>query len=125
MNSNLLHSLQILATEQPDKVCVRDAIQQLTRQQLLQQVELVATELLAYQHRVVGLLADNSIGWLIMDLAAQRAGMILLPLSLFFTPAQLQHALQSAGAVGLIHDRPLTIDANFLAESHMVNSLMM
>lgn len=125
MNSNLLHSLQILATEQPDKVCVRDAVQQLTRQQLLQQVELTATELMAYQHRVVGLLADNSIKWLIMDLAAQRAGMILLPLPLFFTPAQLQHALQSAGAVGLIHDRPLTIDANFLAESHMVNSLMM
>ncbi|MDO8827447.1 AMP-binding protein [Methylophaga sp.] len=125
MSSKILQFLEMLTTEHPDKICVGDGLQQLTRQQLMQQVESVAAELMEYQHQVVGLLADNSVQWLIMDLAAQRAGIILLPLPLFFTPDQLQHALQSAGAVGLIHDRPLTIDADVLAESHFVNSLMM
>ena len=109
MSSKILQSLEMLATEQPDKICVGDGLQQLTRQQLMQQVESVAAELMEYQHQVVGLLADNSLQWLIMDLAAQRAGIILLPLPLFFTPDQLQHALQSAGAVGLVHDRPVEV----------------
>jgi len=125
MNNNILQSLELLATEQPDKICLRNGVQHLTRQQLMQQVENVATELMVYQHQVIGLLADNSPQWLMMDLAAQRVGIILLPLPLFFTPAQLQHALKSAGAVGLIHDRPLTIDADVLAESHWLASLSM
>lgn len=125
MNSKILQAFEKLAVEQPDKICVLDGVQQRTRQQLMQQVEAVAAELIQYQHQVIGLLADNSVQWLIMDLAAQRAGVILLPLPLFFTPDQLQHALQSAGAIGLIHDRPLMIDNNFLGESHFVKSLMM
>jgi long-chain acyl-CoA synthetase len=125
MNSKILQSFEKLAVEQPDKICVLDGVQQRTRQQVMQQVEAVAEELKEYQHQVIGLLADNSLEWLIMDLAAQRAGIILLPLPLFFTPAQLQHALQTAGAIGLMHDRPLMIDDDFLGESRFVKSLMM
>lgn len=54
--------------------------------------------------RVLGLLADNGPEWLAADLAAERAGIPLVPLPAFFTPAQQAHALESSGADALITD---------------------
>jgi acyl-CoA synthetase (AMP-forming)/AMP-acid ligase II len=49
----------------------------------------------------VGLLADNSPYWISVDLAAHCAGHTLVPLPGFFSPAQLQHIVQSTGMEGL------------------------
>lgn len=49
----------------------------------------------------VAILADNSPEWLAIDLATQRAGLTLVPLPLFFTPAQWQHVIQSSGVQAL------------------------
>ena len=68
MNSKILQSFEKLAVEQPDKICVLDGVQQRTRQQVMQHVEAVAEELKEYQHQVIGLLADNSLEWLIICL---------------------------------------------------------
>ncbi len=61
--------------------------------------------------RVAAILADNSPEWAITDLAALRAGAVLLPLPAFFTPAQLQHALDQSGADLVITDQPERIEA--------------
>ncbi len=47
--------------------------------------------------RVLATLADNGPEWVIADLAAARAGVVHVPLPVFFTPAQIGHALQAAG----------------------------
>ncbi len=65
---------------------------------LVQQVETAAAQLRQAGLRVLGLLLDNSPAWAVIDLAAQRAGIVLLPLPSFFSPAQLRHALESSGA---------------------------
>ena len=52
--------------------------------------------------RVLGLLADNSADWVVVDLAAQRAGVVLVPLPSFFTDAQLAHAVSTSGMDALI-----------------------
>lgn len=49
----------------------------------------------------VAILADNSPEWLVIDLAIQALGLTLVPLPLFFTPAQLAHVLQQTGAQAL------------------------
>jgi long-subunit acyl-CoA synthetase (AMP-forming) len=54
--------------------------------------------------RVVGLLADNGADWITADLAAQEAGVVLVPLPAFFTPAQCAHAVQASGMDGLLGD---------------------
>lgn len=46
----------------------------------------------------VAILADNSPEWLVIDLATQALGLTLVPLPLFFTPAQWAHVLQQTGA---------------------------
>lgn len=47
--------------------------------------------------RVLASLMDNSPAWVVADAAAQEAGVVHVPLPVFFTPQQIQHALQSAG----------------------------
>ncbi len=47
---------------------------------------------------VLATLLDNSVAWVVADLGAARAGAVHVPLPAFFTPAQVAHALQAAGA---------------------------
>ena len=47
--------------------------------------------------RVAGLMADNGVDWVVADLAAERAGVVLVPLPAFFTAGQLEHAVAASG----------------------------
>jgi long-subunit acyl-CoA synthetase (AMP-forming) len=45
----------------------------------------------------VGIIADNSMEWIAIDLATQEIGLTLVPLPSFFTPSQWLHAIKSSG----------------------------
>jgi long-chain acyl-CoA synthetase len=47
--------------------------------------------------RMLGVLADNGPDWLVVDRAAERIGLPLVPLPAFFTAAQLGHAVEASG----------------------------
>ncbi|WP_229464098.1 AMP-binding protein [Massilia sp. 9I] len=49
----------------------------------------------------VGILADNSPDWLMVDLATQVLGLTLVPLPLFFTPQQWMHVIAESGVGAL------------------------
>ena len=68
------------------------------------EVERVADALARAQPRprVLGLLADNGAEWILVDLAAQRAGVALVPLPAFFTGTQLAHAVSASGMDSLL-----------------------
>lgn len=50
----------------------------------------------------VAILADNGPEWLVADLATQQLGVTLVPLPLFFTPAQWHHVLVDSGCPALL-----------------------
>ncbi|MDO9436768.1 AMP-binding protein [Hydrogenophaga sp.] len=52
--------------------------------------------------RVIATLMDNGPAWVVADLAAAQAGVVHVPLPLFFTPPQIDHALQAAGVDTLL-----------------------
>lgn len=54
----------------------------------------------------VAILADNSPEWLAIDLCTQEMGITLVPLPLFFTPAQWLHAIAQSGARALFCAQP-------------------
>jgi long-subunit acyl-CoA synthetase (AMP-forming) len=54
----------------------------------------------------VAILADNSPEWLAVDLATQELDLTLVPLPLFFTPAQWLHVLAASGATALFCAHP-------------------
>ena len=57
--------------------------------------------------RVLATLLDNGAAFVVLDEAAAKAGVVHVPLPLFFTAEQTQHALRSAGVDTLITAAPL------------------
>jgi long-subunit acyl-CoA synthetase (AMP-forming) len=57
--------------------------------------------------RTLATLLDNGPAFVALDEAAARAGVVHVPLPLFFTPEQLAHALRSAGVDALMVDAAL------------------
>lgn len=64
------------------------------------------------------LLADNSAGWVIADLALLRTGALNVPVPAWFTPAQIAHVIQDAGVESILTDEPDRIPPGF----HLVAS---
>ena len=55
---------------------------------------------------------DNGAAWLTLDLAIRRIGGVHIPLPTFFTPQQIDHALRSSGADGVVVAERATSAAN-------------
>lgn len=59
--------------------------------------------------RCVGILADNGPEWILADLAATLSGVAVVPLPLFFTPAQIAHAIRTAGVDTVLAPTPAAL----------------
>lgn len=85
-----------------DPICLDDGQRTWSRAALRQQVQAFAEHLIAQGTRVLATLLDNSPAWVVADLAAAQTGVVHVPLPVFFTPAQIAHALRSAGVDSLL-----------------------
>jgi long-subunit acyl-CoA synthetase (AMP-forming) len=95
--------LERLAACAPERIVLTDGQHHVTAGEGLAEVVALQRVLrAASQGRVVAMDAEDSPAWVLVDLACLAAGIPLLPLPAFFTPAQRQHALQDAGAGVLI-----------------------
>ena len=79
----------------------------LTRYELTAEVAALTAHLKHAGTRVLATLLDNGMPWVVADLAAEDAGVVHVPLPLFFTPEQTAHALQAAGVDTLLTIAPL------------------
>lgn len=76
------------------------------RDELQAEVDALRDRLVTQRTRVLATLMDNGAAWVVADLAAAAAGIVHVPLPVFFTPEQIGHALQAAGV-----DTVLTLPA--------------
>ncbi|MDR3391999.1 MAG: AMP-binding protein [Sulfuriferula sp.] len=102
----LLRKLQQMASVSPERIALQGAHGAWSYDMLNQFVAKVAADLAAHDVRVLGLLADNGLPWVLADLSAMRAQVPLVPLPLFFSPQQMLHALRDAGVDALLTDQP-------------------
>jgi len=77
---------------------------QLTYQQLAAEVFAAAAYLTSLNAKVVALRAENSISWILIDLAAMVANLVIVPIPTFFSYTQVQHSLAESGADLFIGD---------------------
>ena len=80
-----------------DGAALSDGQSSLSALQLRAAVDAFAALLRERGTRVLATLMDNSPAWVVADLAAAQAGVVHVPLPVFFTPAQTGHALRAAG----------------------------
>ena len=90
--------------KQPEKIAVIGSDISLTWASLYQYTLVMSARLKKENHSVIAFYADNSPAWIVVDLACQLANITFLPLPLFFSDKQLQHAVKQAGSTALLHD---------------------
>lgn len=110
MSRAALHALHERWPSDADAVALRDDRCMLRYAELPGAVQTVADWLRATGCKTVALRADNSIDWILVDLACQLAGIVCLPLPDFFSVAQTAHCLRTAGADLLVTDAALATD---------------
>lgn len=69
---------------------------------LLARVDSLAGALAARGATVVASLMDNGLEWIVLDLACLQAGVVHVPLPLFFTPGQWRETLDAAGVNAVV-----------------------
>jgi len=89
-----------IEAHEPNKIALQDMAQAVPYGKLLNEVEKREKKLLAVS--VLGLVLDNSVEWVLWDLAALKSGIPCVPLPPFFTQGQKAHAIQSAGVSHLL-----------------------
>ena len=88
---------RLLGSAAPDAIALADGSRSLTYAAFAARVSAAADELTATGCRVLGIMADNGIDWVVTDLGAMSAGIVVVPIPPWFTDAQICHLVSSAG----------------------------
>lgn len=94
--NNFFAAIEQHAYQQPHQVALTGSERDVNYAQLVAEVNALAHWLITHNIGRAGLWGENSIEWIIADLAARKAGTTLVPLPLFFSTAQLQHVIAEA-----------------------------
>ncbi len=89
------------------RTAIESGDQKITYAELPAHVDDYVEELLKAGCSRLAIAGDNSIDWLLWDLAALKAGIPCVPLPPFFTPVQREHVLQAAGITHIAHNAKL------------------
>lgn len=101
--------LQVIAQHEPNLVALRGSEQTLTYAELNNAINMQVNSWSARYSALpptLALAVENHPAWIILDLAAMRCNMPLVPLPFFFSAAQWLHAMQDAGVSVLVTDQP-------------------
>lgn len=94
--NKILAAIYHHAIATPKKIALTGQTTQLTYAELAAQVDELANWLIEQNVGRAGLWGENSIEWIIADLAAWKANVTLVPLPRFFSRTQLQHVIAQA-----------------------------
>lgn len=100
----LREALENLAVSEPDHYVLESEKEAITTVELLARVRELSEALERAGVATAAMLADNSVDWVVADLACQFSGLRLVPVPTFFSDTQIQHVLESAAADTLLHD---------------------
>jgi len=91
--SKFFSMLERRAQQEPEKIAMVGETESLTYSELIHRVDKLADWLKAHNIGRAGLWGENSIAWVIADLAAYKAKITLVPLPRFFSNKQLEHVI--------------------------------
>lgn len=95
----------ILALHPPEKIALQDLGRAISYGDLAHEIGSRAQALEPV--RVLGIALDNSVDWILWDLAALKAGVPCVPLPPFFTDDQIRHSLRCAGVSHILSSEGL------------------
>ena len=97
MTTGLIDAVRRRAAAAPWRAALTDGSTDVSYAALVAGIDEAAAALREAGVRRLGLALDNGIAWAVADLAAVVAGITVVPLPVFFTRAQREHAIADAG----------------------------
>ena len=110
--AKLKHRAQFKSSE----LALKSGQQHVSNFQLLKRVECLADQLKKTKLSCVALYMDNSIEWIVADLAAMKLGLTLIPIPLFFSEQQRQHLIHDAGIQAVITQQAFIENFNYTGQ---------
>ncbi len=99
--SNLLS----LLSESPEATFIISGDDHFSYAETRERAQTIANTLSGFDVKTIALFADNQADWIFIDLACQLVNICCIPLPLFFSDQQIQHAITSANADLIITDQ--------------------
>lgn len=96
--SDVLQAISRFAGSRPTAPALSDSSTKMTYAELALEIAVRAEVLRRTGARVLAVCADNSPEWVVTDLAARSAGIVVVPIPQFFSRRQKLHALADSGA---------------------------
>lgn len=108
--SVVLDRISRYARNTPQQIALNDGQRTLNYAQLLQAVDTLAEAMKSFGLQRLGIAGDNSLEWIIADLAAWKAQIVTVPVPGFFSQEQITHLKSSAQLDAVITQQPSTAD---------------
>lgn len=93
---SLLDRVALRAHQQPNFIALSDGEKDVTTADLLSAVLQVREKVEAMQCRSIAISGDNTLGWIICDLALMGLPVRVVPIPTFFSAAQIEHVVAEA-----------------------------
>lgn len=93
----LINSIKSFAVSDPDKIALTDGVRHIVYKDLETEISAVAARLDSARCKRLAIAGDNSIDWILHDLAAITLKIPVIPLPPFFHASQCDAALKTAG----------------------------
>lgn len=119
--NTLFNQLEVRAQKNPEGMALVSGERLVSNIDLLHQINRLAIQLEQTKLICVGLYMDNSIEWIVADLAAMKLGLTLIPIPLFFSEQQITHLVNDAGIQGVITQAELTQSFDYLQQVNLPN----
>ena len=98
MMKTLFDSIAYYAKHNPEREAVVTEHQTISYADLQVQVDRLAAELMQIKSQNLAIYGSNSIEWIVVDLAAKKANITVVPIPLFFSKEQIKHLLSDRQA---------------------------
>lgn len=98
MMKTLFDSIAYYAKHNPEREAVVTEHQTISYADLQVQVDRLAAELMQIKSQNLAIYGSNSIEWIVVDLAAKKANITVVPIPLFFSEEQIKHLLSDSQA---------------------------
>jgi len=121
----LLNRIAEIGAQYPTRIALGETQRTISYGALPHHLRDISAELGALGIRRLGIYGDNTIDWALIDLAAMSSNIIVVPIPLFFSNAQIQHLCEASKVDAIFADRPFPISVDTKISAKTLNGHFM
>ena len=122
---SLLKRIAEIGAQYPTRIALVETQRTISYAELPQHLRDISAELADLGIRRLAIYGDNSIDWALIDLAAMSSNIIVVPIPLFFSNAQIQHLCEASKVDAIFADRPFPTSMDTKISAKTLNGYFM